>query len=159
MAQRLRDWIFATFVAFILALSAPVHAPVHAQEPAFVALEAGQPAPHAGLLILDDVAVRWRQEIERLRFEIGLNEQRIASMRLAHDEAIAAHEEASRARLALHDELWGQRATDLREAAEQARRERDEARRREGPRWYQRPGLWFALGAGAAGALAIVVSR
>jgi hypothetical protein len=155
MAERLRS--IAAIGFFVVALTAAFG--VRAQEPRIVSLEPREPAPFAGMLLPDDVAIRWRQEIERLRFELDLAAQRAAALQAIHADEISARDAAAAERLRLRDELWTARAEELRAAAADARRERDAARRRAGPRWWQRPGLWFALGAGSAGALAVVLSR
>lgn len=155
MAERLRSSIVGLWFAVALTFAFDASA----QEPRIVALEEREPAPFAGMLLPDEVAIRWRQEIERLRFELDLAAQRAAAMQALHADEIAARDAAAAERLRLRDELWTERATELRAAAEEARRERDAARRAARPKWWQRPGLWFAVGAGSAGALAVVRTR
>jgi hypothetical protein len=113
---------------------------VHAQPAAPVtALEAGDTAPFRGMLLLDEDLLAWRREIERLRFEVQLVDQRCEALRSADDELDLARATAAAERQALQDRLWSERVADL-------IRDRDAAREREGPRWWQRGALWLPIG-------------
>lgn len=103
------------------------------------ALERDERAPFAGMLILDDELVAWRREIERLRFELVLLQQRADALRVSDAELAAVRERAGAERLALRERLWTERAATL-------TRERDEARAHRGPRWWQRGALWLPVG-------------
>lgn len=113
----------------------------HAQDPAprIVALDAGEAAPFEGMLIPDDELIAWRREIERLRNELVLIQQRADALRAADAVLADARSRAGDERLALREALWTERATDL-------TRERDEARAQRGPRWWQRGALWLPVG-------------
>lgn len=111
-----------------------------------LALDSGDRAPHAGMLIADEDLVAWRQAIERLTYRL------VATVALdAQTCDLRVHEDASRTaaatdRLTLHDELWTQRATDLSTALA-------ESRSRQGPAWYEQPLLWVVVGAILGGAV------
>lgn len=115
-----------------------------------VALDSGTPAPYAGMLVPDDELVAWRREIERLRFEVELARQRADALRAADAVLAEARARAGDERLALSTELWTRRAADL-------TRERDEARAKRGPRWWQRGALWLPIGFIVGGSVVAIV--
>ena len=99
-----------------------------------VALDQGERAPFAGMLVLDEDLVRWRHEIERLTFQLD-SERTLAAAVL--DSRIAmerANTQAAESRLELHTELW--RAEAERLAAQAARQDE----------WWRSPVLWFSVG-------------
>lgn len=137
--------LFALFVGCGVSL-------VHAQGgPRIVALEDHEAAPFAGMLIPDDELVAWRREIERLRFELVLIQQRADALRAADATLAEASRRVGDERLALREELWTERATSL-------TRERDEARSRQGPRWWQRGSLWFPVGLAVGAVIGVVAA-
>lgn len=154
MVERVR--ITGAVVAFLFVFALTPRAAGQDRQ-LIVALDARQPAPYAGMLFPDDVAIARQQELQRLQFELGLAAERAARMAEINAEAIRVHDQAAAERLQLREELWTARANELRQQVEEARRERDQARRRQGPRWWQRPGLWFAVGlvAGTGAVLAL----
>lgn len=116
-----------------------------------VALEHGDRAPWAGMLVRDEDLFALQSQVMTLQLQLG-------NLRSLYDEALAGRarllEAAGRAadeRVELHTSLWRERAAELRTALE-------ESRRREGPEWYEHPALWFAVGAVLAGALGIGVA-
>lgn len=135
------DRDFLTWAGLLLTVIAAVllfgTCDVQAQDVA--ALEIGQPAPFTGFLLPDEDLLAWRREIERLRFEVRLIDERCIALRRADDELDAARATASEERTALSDRLWSERTADL-------IRERDAARAKEGPRWWQRGALWLPIG-------------
>lgn len=104
-----------------------------------LALDAGDRAPHAGMLIGDDDLVVWRQAIERLQFQLQ-SERTVAAAVLEHKLAEERLRTAAATEtLALHDRMWTDRVADL-------SRQLATAREHQGPAWYEQPGLWFGLG-------------
>lgn len=126
-------------VALFVALSSCLACVPHCHGQDIVALDATEPAPFTGMLIPDDELIAWRREIERLRFELLLLQQRADAMRVADAALSAAHVAAGTERLELRERLWTERATEL-------TRERNAARARQGPRWWQRGSLWLPVG-------------
>ncbi len=104
-----------------------------------VALRLRQPAPFAGLLIEQDDLVRWRLEIERLRFELDAERRRAAAELEVHRGLFERHLALSNDRLTLVQSLWEERATELQQSLQQAleRAERD---------LWEQPGFSVAIG-------------
>lgn len=115
-------------------------------------LEAGASAPRAGMLIPDDRLIAWRHEIERLRFELQLATERCAMLRAADDQLDAARQLAADEQAALRERLWGDRVRELTE-------ERNQARARQGPRWWQRGAVWLPVGLVAGLVTGLVLGR
>lgn len=111
-----------------------------------LALDAGDRAPRAGMLIEDADLVLWRQTIERLTFQLAaLRELDARTLALRLDEE-RARTRAAEERTALRDELWRARAEEISAAL-------SASRGREGPAWYEQPLLWLVVGAVLGGAL------
>lgn len=111
-----------------------------------LALEAGERAPRAGMLIADDDLALWRREIERLTYRLAATvalDAQTLELRLDQERARAA---AAEERATLRDELWRTRAEEL-------GRSLTESRGREGPRWFEQPMLWTVVGAILGGAV------
>lgn len=111
-----------------------------------VALERGDRAPWAGMLVRD-------QDLFALQSQVMTVGLALANARRLYDEAILGRDRllvaaarASDERVALHTTLWRERVAELRTALEVSRQ-------REGPAWYEHPALWFAIGVIATGAL------
>jgi hypothetical protein len=142
-------------VALLLAL---VAAPARAQDPEedapaegqIVALRLRQPAPFAGLLLEQEDLVRWRLEIESLRYRLTADHERAAAELQVHLDLGEQRLVAERARRALVEELWTQRAAELRGALDEALR-----RAERGP--WEQPVLWLVIGL-AVGAAAVAVA-
>ena len=101
------------------------------------ALRAGQRAPWAGLLIVQEDLVRWRLEIERLRFRLRVDVEALTARHGVELQLMEGRVTAERERTDLHDTLWQDRANGL--AAELAAERVTE--------WYEHPTLWYVLGA------------
>ena len=117
-----------------------------------LALDAGERAPHDGMLIDDADLVAWRQMIERLTFQLAaLRELDARTLALRLDEE-RARTRAADERTALRDELWRARAQEL--SASLAT-----AQGRQGPAWYEQPLLWVVIGAVLGGALVGLIAH
>jgi hypothetical protein len=111
-----------------------------------VALERGDRAPWAGMLVRDEDLFALQSSVMTLQLQL-------ANLRRLYDEAIVGRrrllEEAALAsdeRVDLHTRLWRDRVAELNRALV-------ESRSREGAAWYEHPALWFAIGVIATGAL------
>lgn len=116
-----------------------------------LALDAGERAPHDGMLIADEDLVAWRQAIERLTFQLAaLRELDARTLALRLDEE-RARTRAAEERVTLRDELWRDRAQELATALSAAQAQR-------GPAWYEQPLLWVVVGAILGGAVVGLVA-
>lgn len=116
------------------------------------ALEVGAPAPYQGMLVPDERLIAWRREIERLRFELQLATERCAMLRAADTQLDAARELAARQQADLRERLWGDRVRTLTE-------ERNEARAKQGPRWWQRGAVWLPVGLVVGIVAGVIIAR
>ena len=140
----------ALIVLALLTL-APLAAAQDAPEPTpgtgqIVALRLRQPAPFAGLLIEQEDLVRWRLEIDSLRYRLDATAERAAAQLQVHTELATARLSAEGERRDLLTLLWSDRASELRVALE-------EATERAIREVWEHPVLWLAVGlaVGAAG--------
>jgi hypothetical protein len=116
-----------------------------------LALEQGQRAPRAGMLIADEDLAAWRLEIRRLRFQLDAQRNVFQLTMEARLEQERARTRAAEDRLELRDRLWGQRAQELSDQLAVSRAD-------EGPAWYEHPVLWFAAGVACSVAIVVAVS-
>ncbi|HEY5658350.1 MAG TPA: hypothetical protein VIY27_11240 [Myxococcota bacterium] len=162
MRLRLNVRWFAFGLTFGMVLAEYVFVPMVAaqDEPAaeeastgeIVALRLRQPAPFAGLLIEQEDLVRWRLEIDSLRFRLDAITERAARELVVHQELAAAQLDAERARRELVQRLWTERATELRSAL-------DEALERAQREVWEHPVIWLCVGlAVGAGGVAIAAA-
>lgn len=118
-----------------------------------VSLTERERAPFAGLLITQPDLVRWRLTIERLQYELdaerSLHQQVLDATRQMYEQRLTLREE----RLTVIDGLWRARATELREAAQEAL----ERAQREA---WEHPVVWLAIGVavGVLGAVALAAA-
>lgn len=115
-----------------------------------VALRLRQPAPFAGLLIEQDDLVRWRLEIEGLRFQLDAERRRAEAEEAVHQRLFDARLTAAGERLELVQTLWQSRATELRQSL-------DDALQRAQREVWEHPVLWLAIGL-ALGVIGTVVA-
>lgn len=104
-----------------------------------VALRTRQPAPFAGLLIRQDDLVRWRLEIEGLRYRLSAETARHAEELAIRERLSAARLSAASERTELVESLWRARGVEL------TQRVREAEERAERSVW-ESPVLWFAVG-------------
>jgi hypothetical protein len=112
-----------------------------------LALDAGDRAPHAGMLILDDDLVAWRQTIERLAYRLGATiamDAQTLSLRLDQEHARTT---ACEERVSLRDELWRARATELGAALATSQAHANDRG------FWESPLLWTIVGAVLGGAV------
>lgn len=134
--------------------------PAYAEEPEaeapIVALDQGEKAPRAGMLIGQDDLVAWRLEIERLRYELdAVKDLHRDQTRVRHElclERIDAREEAQEVR----EELWRKRAAELGAQVKEARAAAREAAKRG---WWEHPALWASVGVVATTAVVVGVQQ
>lgn len=118
-----------------------------------VALERGDRAPSAGMLILDADLVAWRHRIERLTFELHAERVTNAAICESRIEQERLRLAAAEDRLELRERLWGEEATRL--AGELATaREAANA----GPDFLEHPLLWFGAGVLVTGLGAVAIA-
>jgi hypothetical protein len=115
-----------------------------------VALERGDRAPWAGMLVRDE-------DLFALQSRIAILDLDLRNARTLYDEAIAGRAalllEASRRcdeRTETISGLWRERRDELLAVVA-------ESRAREGPSWWEHPALWFAVGVIVTGALTLAV--
>lgn len=116
-----------------------------------LALERGDRAPWAGMLVRDEDLFGLQTRIVTLELELRNAATRYDEAIAGRAELVAAAVRAGDERVQLHTELWRARAEELARALEQSRS-------REGAAWYEHPALWFAVGAIVAGALGVGVA-
>lgn len=144
-------WALLTAVSLVLGGSSQVWAQDGSEEPTeasegegfapgqIVALDKRERAPFGGMLISQPDLVRWRLEIERLQFELDEQEERwgrILDVKLNLAETKLRLE---RERSELREKLWQQRA-------EQLRQELNDARKAAEPNLWENPIIWFGAG-------------
>lgn len=146
------------FVAtlFLGLCSDSVYAAEEAAEASIVALDQGEKAPRAGMLIGQEDLVTWRLEIERLRYELdAVKDLHLDQTRVRKElclERIDAREEAQRVR----EELWRERAAELGAQVKEARAAARAAAKRG---WWEHPALWASVGVIATTAVVVGVQR
>lgn len=125
-------------------------------EPSIVALDQGERAPRAGMLIPQSDLVTWRLEIESLRYELE-------AVRDLHRDQARVRQELCLERLDLRDEaqeareaLWRERAAEL---GAQVREAREAAREAAERGWWEHPALWASIGVVATTAVVVGVQR
>jgi hypothetical protein len=106
-------------------------------------LHRGQTAPQDGLLIGAADLLGIQQGYERMRFLLGLTTQRDAEVCDVRVQVEHARTSAAEERLALHDELWTARQTELVAAVAAAQAQAQHAAERS---VFDSPALWFAIG-------------
>jgi hypothetical protein len=105
----------------------------------------GQRAPFAGLLIAQEDLVRWRLEIERLRFRLRVDLDALRARHVVETRLAEGRVEAADDRTELHDQLWEEQASGL---AAELLEERV-------THWYEHPILWYVLGVATVVAVAV----
>lgn len=120
-----------------------------------VALERGDRAPSAGMLILDADLVAWRHRIERLTFELHAERVTAAAICESRIEQERLRLAAAEDRLELRERLWGDEASRLAAELVTAREEANA-----GPDFLEHPLLWFGTGfvVAALGGVAIAAA-
>lgn len=112
-----------------------------------LALDAGERAPHAGMLILDDDLEEWHRTIERLAYRLGATvamDAQTLSLRLDQEHARTT---ACEERVSLRDELWRARATELGAALATSQAHASDRG------FWESPFLWTVVGVVLGGAV------
>jgi hypothetical protein len=109
-------------------------------------LRRGTPAPQDGLLIAASDLLSIQQSYERMRFLLGLTQQRDAEVCDVRVQVEHAHTAAAEERLTLRDELWTARQTELTGAIAALQAQVQQAQHSAERQWYEAPALWFAVG-------------
>lgn len=120
--------------------------------PAFSALRRGQPSPGDGLFVTIEQMAQIRLDYDALAAQLVRDAETAAGQCAVRVERVQVRLTAAEERLALHTGLWEGRQGELLERARQAEE-------RAVRQWYESPGLWAAVGAIAAAAVAIGVAQ
>lgn len=118
-------------------------------------LRRGQASPQDGLLIDAHDMLQIQQEYERMRFLLGLTQQRDTEVCDVRVQIEHAHTTAAEERLALHTTLWEGRQQELVASVQQAQQQAQHAAERS---FFDQPAVWFAIGILVATVAFIAVS-
>lgn len=103
-------------------------------------LRRGQPAPHDGMLVLQQDFAQIQTDYDRMRWLLTRTQERDREQCESRVTEQTLHTTACEERLSLRDGLWTERQ---REWAERVAQEQRRAERQ----WHESPVLWFAIGA------------
>jgi hypothetical protein len=117
------------------------------------ALERGDRAPWAGMLVRDEDLFALQAQAFTLTLSLRNAEARVAEAAAGQARVAADAARLCDERLQLHVELWRDRRDELTALLEEAR-----TRAAAGPDWYEHPALWFAIGGAVVGALVIGIA-
>jgi hypothetical protein len=115
------------------------------------ALDAGERAPWAGMLVRDDDLFGLQSALMTCRFTLASDQRLAAQVLDARLEQERARTAAATESAALHDRLWSERADQL--AAQVLAAQRSAERQ-----WWESPPLWFAVGLVVATAAAVALA-
>lgn len=135
--------VFVVLFTTCFAVAQPVPDAPQAPDGQIVALESGQRAPWAGLLIEQDDLARWRLTIDSLRFELRSERELSAARREVEIDLGRQRTLAAEQMLMVHEELWRGRVGQLSSSVLDLQRQLTEEQR---GHWYDSPLLWFGLG-------------
>jgi len=118
-----------------------------------LALDAGERAPHAGMLVLDDDLFALQSELAGARLRLTADAQLAAQVLEARLAQERARTTAAEERVQLHDGLWSGRQRELLERVALAERRAER-------QWWEHPALWVVIGlvVGVAGVVAVGVA-
>lgn len=108
-----------------------------------LALRRGQAAPRDGLLVDSEDMLRISQEYDRMRYLLTRTEERDREVCDVRVEMERARLTACEERLALRDELWSARQSELLAAVAAANERAAQAAQRG---WWESPLLWAIVG-------------
>lgn len=114
------------------------------------ALEQGQRAPWAGMLVRDADLFELQSGLMAARLQLENARSLYAEALLSRDRLLAAALAAGDERVELHTSLW-------RSQSERLAEELQASRSREGPAWHQEPALWFSIGVLATVAAVVAI--
>jgi hypothetical protein len=114
-------------------------------------LDAGERAPHAGMLVLDDDLEALQSRLHLCLFDLhasdDLHHQVCDSLvAIEHARTTACADSAE-----LHDRMWSERATQW--AAQLAAAQRSAARE-----WWESPALWALVGGAVVAAISVALA-
>lgn len=118
-------------------------------------LRRGQASPQDGLLIGAADLLNIQQSYERMRFLLGLTQERDAQVCDVRVQIEHAHTLAAEDRLTLRDTLWTDRQAELVAQVQAAQAQAQHAGERQ---WFESPPLWAAIGAIVATVVFVGVS-
>lgn len=107
-------------------------------------LHRGQASPQDGLLIGAADLLNIQQSYERMRFLLGLTQERDAQVCDVRIQIEHAHTLAAEERLTLRDTLWTDRQAELVAQVQAAQAQAQHAGERQ---WFESPVMWLVVGA------------